>query len=61
MNWGLLEDKQKFKISIPIGKMSVGETEMLIKELKKMSFDTRIIERQFKLDKIMGIINEKEL
>ena len=59
MNWGLLEDKQKFKISIPIGKMSVGETEMLIKELKKMSFDTRIIERQFKLDKIMGKINEK--
>jgi hypothetical protein len=63
MNWGLLEDNQKFKISIPIGKMSVKETEIFLREIKKMfpDIDIRMRERRLKLDKIMGKINGKEL
>jgi len=55
MNWGLMKDDQRFRISIPIGKMSVKETEVFLREIKKRfpDIDIRMRERRLKLDKIM--------
>ena len=60
MNWGLLEDKQRFRISIPVGKMSAKETRALLEELIKM-FPDLLLARKLKIDKIMRKINGKEL
>ena len=60
MNWELLEDKQRKVFTIPLGKLSVKETEVLLKRLIKMVPDIRMEYRKLKIDKIMGRINEEK-
>ena len=60
MDWGLMKDDQRFTISIPVGKMSVKETEVFLKHLKKMFPDIDICmkERRLKLNKITNKIKD---
>ena len=61
MNWELFKDNQRFRISIPVGKLSVKKTEVLMRQLNKVFINKLMKERKLKIDKIKEKINQKSI
>jgi hypothetical protein len=61
MNWGLMEDNQKFKISIPVGDLSSREVYEILKTFEGFAPGLFLMERRLKIDRIKEKMNEKKL